>query len=279
MAKETKQTCFVISPIGDEGSDIRKRSDQILEYVITPPVEACGFSKPIRADQISEPGMITSQVLQHIADDHLVVADLTGPNPNVFYELAIRHAIPKPFVQIIQKGEQIPFDVFGVRTVEVDHRDLNSVAAAKEDIQKQIESVMKMKIEDIKSPISASLELKFLRSSEDPKQRSVADFVSAVSDIRSSIAAIEEQLVSRERLTPSDSKRPLSRDVEYLLQRLRMKLGEVDADLNQLGAATGEQRTTAFLKTVIERLESVGHELADARMGVEKALSIVQLCR
>ena len=122
----TKKACFVIAPIGEAESDTRKRSDQILKHVISPAVESCGYNAT-RADQISEPGMITSQVIQKIVDDPLVVADLTERNPNVFYELAISHVIRKPLVQIIKKGEQIPFDVAGARTIHVDHHDLDSV--------------------------------------------------------------------------------------------------------------------------------------------------------
>ena len=103
----SERTCFVIAPIGDPESQIRKRSDQVLKHVIGPAVASCGY-RALRADQISEPGMITSQVIQHIVEDPLVVADLTDRNPNVFYELAIRHAIRRPLVQLIKKGNKSP---------------------------------------------------------------------------------------------------------------------------------------------------------------------------
>ena len=112
----TKNACFVISPIGESDSDTRKRADQILRHVIKPAVEQCGYIAT-RADEIDQPGIITSQVIQRVVEDPLVVADLTERNPNVFYELAIRHALRKPLVQIIKKGEQIPFDVAATRTV------------------------------------------------------------------------------------------------------------------------------------------------------------------
>ena len=79
---EKKQSCFVISPIGNEGSDVRRRADQVLRHVIGPAVASCGY-EAIRADQIAEPGLITTQVIQHIIDDPLVIADLTGSNPNL----------------------------------------------------------------------------------------------------------------------------------------------------------------------------------------------------
>jgi hypothetical protein len=132
----------VIAPIGAEGTDIRIRSDQVLKHIISPAAHECGYTA-VRADQISEPGLITSQVIQHIVEDPLVIADLSGRNPNVFYELALRHALKKAVVQIIHASESIPFDVAASRTVHVDHHDLDSAARAKEEIIKQIRSVEK----------------------------------------------------------------------------------------------------------------------------------------
>jgi len=134
MAKEkSTQTCFVIAPIGKEGSDVRVRSDQVLKHIIKPAANDCGY-ETVRADQISEPGLITSQVIQHVVEDPLVIADLTGWNPNVFYELSLRHALKKPVVQIIHATETIPFDIAASRTIHVDHHDLDSAARAREEI-------------------------------------------------------------------------------------------------------------------------------------------------
>src|SRR4051794_37691252 len=119
----TEKLCFVIAPIGEADSETRKRSDQVLKHIIRPAVKARGY-EAIRADEIAEPGMITSQVIQHIVDDPLVVADLTERNPNVYYELALRHALRKPLVQIIRKGDVLPFDVASMRTIPIDHHDL-----------------------------------------------------------------------------------------------------------------------------------------------------------
>ena len=159
--KEEEQLCFVIAPIGEEGSDIRRRSDQVLKHIIAPAAEECGY-KTIRADSISEPGMITSQVIQHLLDDALVIADLTGHNPNVFYELAVRHFIRKPVVQIIQIGEPIPFNVTQSRTIQVDHHDLDSVARCRDDLIKQIRSVEKGPGK-VDNPISVAIDMETLR--------------------------------------------------------------------------------------------------------------------
>jgi hypothetical protein len=186
------KACFVIAPIGEPESDTRKRSDQVLKHIIAPAVEACGY-KAVRADQIDKPGIITSQVIQRGVGDPLVVADLSETNPNVFYELAIRHAIRKPLVQIIRKGDRIPFDVAGTRTIQVDHHDLDSVEAAKKEIRDQIKAVESDEAK-METPISVSLDLQLLRQSENPEERSLADLMAAVSDLRTGVQKIEMRL-------------------------------------------------------------------------------------
>jgi hypothetical protein len=184
-----EKSCFVISPIGEPDSETRKRSDQVLKHVIRPAANSCGY-KTVRADEIDKPGMITSQVIQHVVNDALVVADLTERNPNVFYELAIRHALRKPLVQIIRKGEAIPFDVAGTRTIYVDHKDLDSVEGAKNEIIEQIKALEKDS-SDMETPISVSLDLQLLRQSEKPEERSLADLVAAVVDLRAGLSRVE----------------------------------------------------------------------------------------
>lgn len=189
---DTDKPCFVIAPIGEPDSDTRKRSDQVLKHIIRPAVGECGYTA-VRADEIDKPGIITSQVIQRVVGDPLVIADLTETNPNVFYELAIRHAIKKPLVQIIKKGERIPFDVAGTRTIQVDHKDLDSVESAKKEIVNQIKS-LEDEPEDLETPISVSLDLQLLKQSENPEERSLADLVSAVSDLRTSMSKIEAKI-------------------------------------------------------------------------------------
>ena len=207
----SNKTCFVIAPIGEAGSDVRKRSDQVLKHVIAPAVEAHGYSA-LRADQISEPGMITSQVIQHIVDDPLVVADLTGWNPNVFYELALRHALRKPLVQMIKKGEQIPFDVAGTRTVYVDHKDLDSVEEAKEEIENQI-GALQRDPNNIETPISVSLDLQLLKQSDNPEQRSIGDLLVVITELRSGLANLEKRLDNPESILPPNYFRHLAREL------------------------------------------------------------------
>ncbi len=193
-AKPDKKICFVISPIGEEDSETRKRSDTVLKHIINASVEQLGY-EVVRADKISEPGIITTQIIQYIVDSPLVIADLTERNPNVFYELALRHAIRKPLVQMIKKGETIPFDVAATRIIHFDLQDLDSVENAKTEIASQVKSLEAGR-NDIDNPISVSLDLKMLKESGNPEQRSLADIVEAISDLRTAVTSVDKGLLS-----------------------------------------------------------------------------------
>jgi hypothetical protein len=181
----TEKLCFVIAPIGDPETDIRKRSDQILKHLIKPAVKERGYEAQ-RADEISDPGIITTQIIQHLIDASLVVADLTSRNPNVFYELAIRHAFGKPVIQLIRKGENVPFDVAAMRTIQVDHQDLDSVEEAKAEIIRQIDAIERGAKSE--NPVSVTLNLQTLRQSGDPQQQGLADVLAAITDLRRDMA-------------------------------------------------------------------------------------------
>lgn len=133
------KSCFFVSRIGDAGSPEREFSDKLLTYIIVPALRDCGYDEPKRADQITKPGIITSQIFKELLESDLVIADLTGHNPNVFYELAVRHMAKKPFVQMIQKGEKLPFDIAANRTVHFAF-DVAEAAAAKEELTRMITS-------------------------------------------------------------------------------------------------------------------------------------------
>lgn len=111
--------CFVISPIGPEGSDIRKHADEVFEFLIAPVLEGYGIT-PIRSDQIREPGKISDQMYREIFAADLCIAVLTDSNPNVYYELAVAQAASRPVITLIKKGQPLPFDVRDLRTIEYD---------------------------------------------------------------------------------------------------------------------------------------------------------------
>lgn len=190
MAK--KKRCFVIAPIGEQGSEIRKRSDQVFNYIIRPVLERLGY-EPERADQMATPGIITNQVIQAVLEFPLVIADLTWHRANVFYELAIRHVVRKPFIQMIEVGQEIPFDVRATRTIIVNTKDLDSVEEAKRELENQVKSIDEGAAET-ENPISVAFDLQALRGSKEPEERSLAHVLEAISELRAEIRALQRRM-------------------------------------------------------------------------------------
>lgn len=262
-----KKICFVIAPIGAEGSTDRVRSDQVLKHIITPAAFECGYDS-LRADKISEPGLITSQVIQHIVTDPLVIADLSGHNPNVFYELALRHALKKPVVQIIQATEKIPFDLAASRTIFVDHHDLDSAAKAKEEIIKQIRSV-EQNPTDVDTPISVAVELQSLRQSDNPLEKSNAEILTTLQALRNMVEELREERFSRPRIHPAlieelmmffeeyhsllgQSELPSHEDLEQLRHRLYRRENALEKLCMDAGFPPGFMRHRLRNRSMVE---------------------------
>src|SRR5215475_5343259 len=101
LPTEQQKICFVIHPTGAEWRD---SVEQTFEFIITEAVETFNYT-PIRADQINDTGFISPWALQHLAQDALVIADLSGQSPQVLYGLALRHAARKPVIHIVGENE------------------------------------------------------------------------------------------------------------------------------------------------------------------------------
>lgn len=143
----SNKKCFVVCPIGPENSDIRNQSDELLKYVIEPVCESCGFTA-IRVDNIHASDSITETILEHLKTADLVIADLTGHNPNAFFELGYRSALQKPFIQIKNKNDAIPFDVANTRTFDY---DLSSLSATDKFKQKLIQTIETFDFDNLSS--------------------------------------------------------------------------------------------------------------------------------
>jgi hypothetical protein len=283
---EDEKLCFVIAPIGEPGSLIRKHSDQVFKHIIEPAARLLGYVAT-RAHEIPEPGTITSQVIQRLLDSPLVIADLTTRNPNVFYELAIRHACRKPLVQLIDVNEPIPFDVATARTIKFTLADPDSVASARDELAQHIKAVEKDP-SLVDNPISTAIDLGALRSSGKSSDAQLAAILETLSRLQADVASLTSRAIGEPidrfitklklghttPLNPADAFRLAESNLEKALAAHRAQPGPVTAGAVQQAAqdvlTTVQQVWTrpspeyhAVFNRVLGVLESVRPTLGD----------------
>jgi hypothetical protein len=154
---ESRGLCFVIAPIGKPGSPERLHSDLVFEKLIRPAMEECEY-QPKRADHFTEPGMITRDIIESVYKAPIVIANLTGSNPNVYYELALRHTLEKPVILIAPEGQDLPFDISGNRAIFFNLEDDQNLKRCQQAIIKQVELIERSP-DDYYNPISVSLDI------------------------------------------------------------------------------------------------------------------------
>lgn len=150
MTSETAQfesICFYVTPIGEDGSEQRKHADLFLGSIIEPALDSLGL-KVIRADTIEKPGTITRQIIEYLLKARLVIVDLSYHNPNVFYELAIRHSARLPVVQVIRASDRIPFDLSQIRTIKIDTSDIYTLVPRLEIYRAEIANQVRRALDD-----------------------------------------------------------------------------------------------------------------------------------
>ncbi len=87
--------------------------DTEYKRVIQPAVEATGL-ECVRGDEIYSKPKITDDIWKSLRAARVVIAELTGRNSNVFYELGLAHAIGKPAIILTRNEEDVPFDLKGL---------------------------------------------------------------------------------------------------------------------------------------------------------------------
>lgn len=139
-SESKNKTCFIISPLGPKDSDIRRKADGVINAVIKPVMAELDFVV-VAPHEIDKPGSITNQVIEHLLNDELVIANLTGLNPNVMYELAVRHAKRLPVITLIERTEILPFDIHTERTIFYDD-DMAGVEILKSNLSNAINEAL-----------------------------------------------------------------------------------------------------------------------------------------
>jgi predicted nucleotide-binding protein len=132
-----KKKCFVLSPVGQEGSELSKYYNTFLESIIIPVCNEQGY-EATRIENTDAMHLITRNELQLLLEADLVIADLSFLDPHVMYGLGVRHSIGKPTITLIKRGEVVPFDIYTVRVIVYDLYDLDGLATTRKQLSGSI---------------------------------------------------------------------------------------------------------------------------------------------
>lgn len=125
------EICFVIMPFGGY-------FDIYYNGIYWAAITNSGLT-PRRADDLFRPSSIIQDIWELTKNASIILADLTGKNPNVFYELGLAHALAKPAILITETMEDIPFDLRGLRIIVYNKNEPNWGATLQESIEKAIQ--------------------------------------------------------------------------------------------------------------------------------------------
>ncbi|MBM3393908.1 MAG: hypothetical protein FJY37_04600 [Betaproteobacteria bacterium] len=109
---EVTNTCFVVMPFAS-------MFDREYSRVIVPAIENSGLTA-VRGDEIYAEQAIVQDIWKALRASRVVVAELSGRNPNVMYEVGLAHAIGKPIVLLTRNQEDVPFDLRALRYLYYD---------------------------------------------------------------------------------------------------------------------------------------------------------------
>lgn len=169
---------FLISQIGKSGSDIRKRADEVYKYIVAPVTEEAGLDL-MRSDLDPTPGQVTSQILRSILNSKVIIADLTGRNPNVYYELGVVHSFGVPVVILVDNSQSLSFDTQNERVIEIGDEGTISASQA-DEAKKNLGQVLNTVLDEEYKPSSLITEVARTQSLIDlaPENAIASEFTS-----------------------------------------------------------------------------------------------------
>lgn len=162
---EKKNQVFVISQIDAPNSNIRVRANVIADLIVAPVAEEFNLSC-LRSDRDPTPGPVTPQILRSILASRVVVADLTGKNPNIYYELCFAQSFGIPVILLVDSTSSLPFDVKDERMIPIGDEKGTIDMAHGEDAKDELRKAFSIVLEEGYEPRSIVTEVAGVQSIE-----------------------------------------------------------------------------------------------------------------
>ena len=115
--QNNNKKCFVMMPFSDSIDYEPNHFTKVYEQIITPAIKKAGY-EPVRVDQNKISDQIIKKIFEEITEADMAICDLSTNNPNVLYELGLRHAFDKPVVLIKDNKTSNIFDIQGISIVQ-----------------------------------------------------------------------------------------------------------------------------------------------------------------
>ncbi len=210
-AKPDAKRCFMITPIGGRGSATRKHADWVYKYV----GDACRDRNITleRADTMIGSPMITGRIFDAVKTADFCVADLTGLNANVFYELGVRHSLAKPVIHIAAEGTELPFDNAQHDTSFFDLTSIESMEGLTKSVGAQLDEIGRPEYV-VSNPFTAALGTIKLSQSGDSRDQVIGRLEERVAALerptvrptsRSDAMAVLFDLLARNKSAPKNT--------------------------------------------------------------------------
>jgi hypothetical protein len=131
--------------------------DRYYQEIYVPAIKEAGF-EPVRADELFTTGSVMEQIWEQIEKAKLLLADLSGKNANVFYELGLAHAARKPVVFTSSNVDDVPFDLRHLRVIIYDIREPEWAPRLRNSIADYLRNAMKEPEKSIPHPFRKLVE-------------------------------------------------------------------------------------------------------------------------
>lgn len=245
-----KHSCFVISPIGDEGSEIYQEYKDLFELIIVPALEIFDFDVK-RGDHFISENKIDDSVIKNIQEADICICDISVPNPNVYYELGRRDETGKPVLLLKKKGTpQTPVDIATRRYFEYEWEGRYAIREAQSHIREFVRPLVEEGFE-------------------------VRNGSASLADIADSIARIERKL---DRMQTNGGARPsfasaaAPTDNSDPVDKLKLAMMQRNIPLAEEAMQQLQYRMdpTVFLDQVVSSVASLGSATAGELL-IEKA--------
>jgi len=195
---ERSKICFSVLPLS---SELRDYSEQVFEFIIVEAAEQFGYQS-VRSDQIGDTA-IAPQVIKHLAQDSLVIADLTGQSPQVFYGLAIRHASRKPIIHVIREGEPVLPEFPDIPFLHINVSSARDAKRCKQELITRM-ALIEQNNDPQDTPVSRALKRQILEQSESLLDQRAAEMLKRLGSIGHSVNNLEERLSQPENIIPPE---------------------------------------------------------------------------